>query len=99
MQLDATHPEEVCCHAPETRVAVQIVADGLEAGVLHVASSEVGAYFLIGLKRLYNLCLLGMEFGATLQNPASCRHCIEGLGGPCPTGTERSEPFFADATT
>ncbi len=87
MQLVATHPQEVSLlHTPETRVAEQIVADGLEAGVLHVASSEVGAYFLIGLKRLYNQSrLLGMEFGATLPEPREfVRFCIEGLGGTLP---------------
>lgn len=87
LELVATHPQEVALlHAPETRIALEIVADGLEAGVLHVGSAEDGAYFVVALKNVYNMSkLLGTSFGVGLPEPREfIRCCIEGLGGTMP---------------
>ena len=87
LELLATHPSGVAeLHAPETRIAQAIIADGLATGAFHVASAEDGAYFVVALKRVYNQSkLLGSTFGVALPYPGEfIRFCVEGLGGSLP---------------
>jgi AcrR family transcriptional regulator len=87
LQLVTTHPQEVAkVHAPETRFTEEIVAEGIGAGLLHPASAEDGAYFVVAMKRAYNQSkLLGSELGVALPEPSEfIRFCIEGLGGQLP---------------
>jgi len=89
LELVGTHPNEVAMlHAPETRTAQAILADGLASGAFHVASADDGAYFVVALKRVYNQSkLLGSAFGVALPDPQEfIRFCVEGIGGSLPAG-------------
>ncbi|WP_319448736.1 MULTISPECIES: helix-turn-helix domain-containing protein [unclassified Mycobacterium] len=81
--LVTTHPQQVArAHAPEAELAGEVLAAGIEAGVLTLRSAEEGAYMVIALKRAYNHSrLVGNELGMMLPPPEELiRFCVEGLG-------------------